>query len=40
MSSFCSDLHGFRATLLEEDPEKMRWMYQKLKAAIQEYLAS
>jgi aspartate/methionine/tyrosine aminotransferase len=40
MSSFCSDLHGFRATLLEEDPEKMRWMYQKLKAAIREYLDS
>lgn len=40
ISSFCSDLAGFRATLLEENPEKMRWMYQKLRAAILEYLAS
>jgi alanine-synthesizing transaminase len=40
MSSFCSDLMGFRATLLEEDPEKMRSMYQKLRGAISEYLAS
>jgi aspartate/methionine/tyrosine aminotransferase len=40
ISSFCSDLHGFRATLLEEDAEKMRWMYQKLRSAIMEYLAS
>jgi alanine-synthesizing transaminase len=40
ISSFCSDLFGFRATLLEEDAEKMRWMYQRLRSAIQEYLAS
>lgn len=40
ISSFCSDLMGFRVTLLEEDPEKMRWMYRRLRAAIQEYLAS
>ena len=40
ISSFCSDLAGFRVTLLEENPEKMRWMYQKLRAAILEYLAS
>jgi alanine-synthesizing transaminase len=40
ISSFCSDLHGFRATLLEEDPKKMAWMYQKLRSAILEYLAS
>ena len=40
ISSFCSDLAGFRVTLLEEDPAKMRWMYQKLRAAILEYLAS
>lgn len=40
ISSFCSDLLGFRVTLLEEDPERMRWLYQKLKAAIEEYLAS
>ena len=40
ISSFCSDLHGFRVTLLEENPEKMAWMYKKLRAAIEEYLAS
>jgi alanine-synthesizing transaminase len=40
ISSFCSDLLGFRVTLLEENPEKMRWIYQRLKSAIQEYLAS
>lgn len=40
ISSFCSDLNGFRATLLEEDPKKMKWMYGKLRSAIGEYLAS
>lgn len=40
ISSFCSDLHGFRVTLLEEDPKRMVWMYQRLKAAIEEYLRS
>ncbi|MEO6095051.1 MAG: pyridoxal phosphate-dependent aminotransferase [Fibrobacteria bacterium] len=40
ISSFCSDLHGFRATLLEEDGKKMAFIYQRLRAAIEEYLAS
>jgi alanine-synthesizing transaminase len=40
ISSFCSDLLGFRVTLLEEDPQRMRWIYQRLKAAIEEYLGS
>ncbi len=40
ISSFCSDLDGFRVTLLEENPEKMRWMYKRLRGAILEYLAS
>lgn len=40
ISSFCSDLLGFRVTLLEEDPERMRWIYQRLRAAILEYVAS
>jgi alanine-synthesizing transaminase len=40
ISSFCSDLHGFRATLLEEDEKKMAFIYQRLRAAIEEYLAS
>ncbi len=40
ISSFCSDLMGFRVTLLEENPEKNLWVYQKLRSAITEYLAS
>jgi alanine-synthesizing transaminase len=40
ISSFCSDLLGFRVTLLEEDPKKMEWLYARLKAAIAEYIAS
>lgn len=40
ISSFCSDLLGFRVTLLEEDQAKMEWIYQKLRAAILEYLQS
>jgi alanine-synthesizing transaminase len=39
-SSFCSDLLGFRVTLLEEDPKKMEWLYARLKAAVAEYLGS
>lgn len=40
ISSFCSDLLGFRVTLLEEDPKKMEWLYARLKDAVKEYLAS
>ncbi len=40
ISSFCSDLLGFRVTLLEEDTERMRSIYQSLRAAILEYLGS
>jgi alanine-synthesizing transaminase len=40
ISSFCSDLLGFRVTLLEEDVSKMEWIYQRLRAAILEYLKS
>ena len=40
LSSFSSDLSGFRVTLLEEDPERMRWIYLRLRAAIEEYLVS
>ena len=40
ISSFCSDLLGFRVTLLEEDPKQQQWLYQRLRSAIQEYLAS
>jgi aspartate/methionine/tyrosine aminotransferase len=40
LSSFGSELLGFRVTLLEEDAERMRWIYRRLRAAIEEYLAS
>ena len=40
ISSFCSDLLGFRVTLLEEDPKKMEWLYARLKGAVNEYLES
>jgi alanine-synthesizing transaminase len=40
ISSFCSDLLGFRVTLLEEDPAKMEWTYNRLRAAILEYINS
>jgi aspartate/methionine/tyrosine aminotransferase len=40
ISSFCSDLLGFRVTLLETDLQKMRWVYEKLRAAIKEYVSS
>ena len=40
ISSFCSDLLGFRVTLLEEDPKKMEWLYARLKTAVAEYLVS
>ena len=32
--------HGFRATLLESDPEKWRWILQTLRTKIDEYVAS
>jgi alanine-synthesizing transaminase len=40
ISSFCSDLLGFRVTLLEENIQKLEWIYQRLRAAILEYIAS
>lgn len=40
ISSFCSDLLGFRVTLLEEDVKKLEWIYQRLRSAILEYLKS
>ncbi|MFN3403203.1 MAG: pyridoxal phosphate-dependent aminotransferase [Cytophagaceae bacterium] len=40
ISSFCSDLKGFRITLLEEDEEILRKNFTKLRDAIREYLAS
>lgn len=40
ISSFCSDLKGFRITLLEEDETRLRNIFEQLKTAIVTYLAS
>jgi alanine-synthesizing transaminase len=40
ISSFCSDLKGFRVTLLEENEELLKNTFTRLRDAIIEYLAS
>lgn len=40
ISSFCSDLRGFRVTLLEENEEVFRETFEKLGGAIRQYLNS
>lgn len=40
VSSFCSDLRGFRVTLLEENEEVFKATFQKLARSIRQYLAS
>ncbi|WP_194776165.1 pyridoxal phosphate-dependent aminotransferase [Pararhodonellum marinum] len=40
VSSFCSDLRGFRVTLLEEDEEVFRETFEKLADSISFYLSS
>ncbi|TVP51213.1 MAG: pyridoxal phosphate-dependent aminotransferase [Mongoliibacter sp.] len=40
ISSFCSDLRGFRVTLLEENEEVFRNTFEKLGIAIRQYLNS
>jgi alanine-synthesizing transaminase len=40
ISSFCSDLRGFRVTLLEENEEVFKNTFRRLGQAIQNYLAS
>ncbi len=40
ISSFCSELLGFRITLLETDQEKFKWICEQLKGAIVEYINS
>lgn len=40
VSSFCSELQGFRVTLLEEDEATLIQIFSKIKAAIEEYLES
>jgi aspartate/methionine/tyrosine aminotransferase len=40
ISSFCSDLKGFRVTLLEENEELLKTTFTRLRDAITEYIAS
>jgi aspartate/methionine/tyrosine aminotransferase len=40
ISSFCSDLMGFRVTLLEENEELLKNTFTRLRDAINEYIAS
>lgn len=40
ISSFCSDLLGFRVTLLEEDEELLKRTFTTLRASIRDYLDS
>jgi aspartate/methionine/tyrosine aminotransferase len=40
ISSFCSDLQGFRVTLLEENEEILRETFGRIKAGIEAYVAS
>jgi aspartate/methionine/tyrosine aminotransferase len=40
ISSFCSDLRGFRVTLLEENEVEFKHTFERLGKAIQHYLAS
>ncbi|EPG76473.1 aminotransferase [Leptospira fainei serovar Hurstbridge str. BUT 6] len=40
LSSFCTNRHGFRVTLLEENEDKFRWIYSTLRSSIEEYIRS
>ncbi len=40
ISSFCSELQGFRVTLLEENEEMLRSVFTRLKDAVIEYIQS
>jgi aspartate/methionine/tyrosine aminotransferase len=40
ISSFCSDLRGFRVTLLEQDEKNIEFIFTSIREAIQEYLKS
>ncbi len=40
LTGFCSDLPGFRMTLLETDPEKRAWIAQTVRNSIEEYIES
>lgn len=38
LTSFCSQLNGFRVTLLERDDEKFEWIFDTLAEKIDEFL--
>jgi alanine-synthesizing transaminase len=40
LSSFCSELHGFRVTLLEENQELLEYIFTGIRDAVKEFLAS
>ncbi|MFN8436689.1 MAG: pyridoxal phosphate-dependent aminotransferase [Cytophagales bacterium] len=40
ISSFCSDLQGFRVTLLEENEELLKHIFEGIRDAVLEYVAS
>jgi alanine-synthesizing transaminase len=40
ISSFCSDLNGFRVTLLEENEDTLKHIFTTLREALQEYIHS
>jgi aspartate/methionine/tyrosine aminotransferase len=40
ISSFCSELHGFRVTLLEEDEEGLIQIFKSIREGIMEYVRS
>jgi alanine-synthesizing transaminase len=40
LSSFCSDLMGFRITLLEENQERLIETFTRIREGIEEYLTS
>jgi hypothetical protein len=40
LSSFHSNLLGFRVTLLEEDPDLLECIFEKIRQAIEEYCGS
>ena len=40
LTSFCSQLNGFRVTLLERDDEKFEWIFDTLAEKIDEFLKS
>ncbi len=40
VSSFCSDLMGFRVTLLENTPERLEYIFHTIRDCIEEYVGS